>query len=188
MDRRLARIERQLAEELQVARLPGCHPLTHTTILRVEMLGTTGKAGRHGDACLLERRLGNVAQESLVEGLQGLVSIGQHVPCRRLALIDAQVVVTIDQRTCQPREEDADLEFGHVGVTLDDAPLVGVAVQEQQAVLLAKGDAGLVEQSIIQSYILALSLRGNLHHLEGLQRDVVGLGKSHDVGYEHRST
>ena len=60
-------------------------------------------------------------------------------------------------------------------MTLDDAPFVAVAVKEQQSVFLSQGDACLVQQSVVQSNILALCLRGNLHHLERLQRDTVGL-------------
>ena len=40
----------------------------------------------------------------------------------------------------------------------DDAPVVGVAIKEEQTVLLAQGDTCLIEQTIVQPDILALSL------------------------------
>ena len=73
-------------------------------------------------------------------------------------------------------------------MAMDDAPLVAVAIEEEQAILAAKGYAGLIEQAIIQTNILALGLGGNFDHLEGLERDVVGTGKGHDIGNEHSGT
>jgi len=98
MDTGFAAIERELAEELEVARLPSGNALAHTTVLAIEVLGTTGKALGHGNARFIEGGLGNVAQEGFIERLQGLVGIGEHVPCGGLALEDAQVIVAIDQR------------------------------------------------------------------------------------------
>ena len=98
MDAGFAAIERELAKELEVARLPCGDALAHTTVLAVEVLGTTGKALGHGNASFIEGGLGDVAQEGLVERLQGLFGIGQHVPCGGLALVDAQVIVAVDQR------------------------------------------------------------------------------------------
>jgi len=137
MNGTLTAIETQFSEEFQIACLPGSHPLTDTTILGVKVLGPTGKPGWHGDARLLERGLGNIAQEGLVEGLQGLVGIGQHVPCSRLTLVNTEVIVGIHQRACQSREENTNLELRHIGMALNDAPLVTVAIQEEQSVCLS---------------------------------------------------
>ena len=188
MDGALARVEREFAEELEIACLPGCDTLTHTTILRIEMLGSAGKTGWHGYAGLLERGLGNIAQEGLIEGLQRLIGIGEHIPSGGLTLIHAQIIIAIDETTRETGEENAYLEFGHIGMTLDDAPLVTVAIEEEQTIGLAQGDTGLIEQTIVETDILALSLRGYLDHLEGLEGDIVGLGKGHDIGNEHRCT
>ena len=62
------------------------------------MLCATGKTCWHGDARLLEGRLGNIAQKGLVKRLEGLFGIGQHIPGGCLALVDAQVVIGVDQR------------------------------------------------------------------------------------------
>lgn len=71
---------------------------------------------------------------------------------------------------------------------MDDAPLVAVAIEEEQAILAAKSYAGLIEQAIVKTNILALGLGGYLDHLEGLERDVVGTGKGHDIGNKHSGT
>ena len=65
------------------------------------------------------------------------------------------------------------------------AIVIGVAVEKEELVLLAKGDTCLVEDAIVETDILALSLGGYLNHLEGLETDAVGLGKSHDIGNEY---
>ena len=184
VDAGLAGVEGKFAEEFEIAGLPGGHALTHTTVLRIEMLRATGKTGWHGDAGLLERGLGDVAQEGLVEGLQRLVGIGEHVPRGGLALVDAEVIVAVDEGAGEAGEENANLEIGHVGVALDDAPFVGVAIEEEQAILFAQSDTGLIEQTIAETDIFALGLRGYLDDLEGLEGDVVGFGEGHDVGNE----
>ena len=101
MNRTLTRVKTQLAEEFQIARLPGSHALSYASVLRVEMLRPTGKPRRHRNTCLLERCLGDITQESLVKRLQGLFRIGQHVPGSRLTLIHTEVIVRVHQRTCQ---------------------------------------------------------------------------------------
>ena len=73
-------------------------------------------------------------------------------------------------------------------MTLDDTPVVGVAVEEQQTVFPSQCDTSLVEQTVVQTDILALSLRRNLHHLKRLQRDIVRLRKGHHIRYQHRRT
>ena len=84
--------------------------------------------------------------------------VGKHVPCRCLAFEDSQVVVAVDQRTGESGEEDGNLEIGHVGIALDDAVVVAVAVEEEQTVMLSEGDASLVENTIVQSDILTFGL------------------------------
>ena len=71
---------------------------------------------------------------------------------------------------------------------LDDAVVVGVAVEEQQSVLAPQGDTCLVEDTVVESDVLALGLRGDLHNLKGLQLDIVGLGQCHHIGDEHGGT
>ena len=73
-------------------------------------------------------------------------------------------------------------------MALDDAPVVAVAIQKQQAILPTQGDARLIQETIIQSDILAFGLGGDFYDLEGLEGDIVGLGKGHDIGDEHRCT
>ena len=111
MDARLAGVETQFTKELQISRLPSRHTLTYTAILAVEVFCTTGKTGWHCNAGLLERGLGDITQERLVERLQRLVGICQHVPCSGLTFVHPEVVVAVDQRTGETREEDADLEW-----------------------------------------------------------------------------
>lgn len=188
VDAALATVEAELTEELEVAALPGGDTLTHAAVLAVEVLGTAGKALGHGNAGLLERGLGNVAKEGLVEHLEGLVGIGEHVPGGGLALVHAEVVVAVYQAAGEAGEEDAELELGHIGVPLDDAVLVGVAIEEEEAVLASQGDAGLVEETIVQADIFAFGFGGYLHHFEGGELYLVGLGKGHDVGYKHGGT
>lgn len=101
MDAGFAAIEREFAKEFEVARLPSGGALAHTTVLAIEVLGTTGKALGHGNARFIEGGLGDVAQEGFIERPQGLVGIGEHVPCGCLALVDAQVIVAVDQRACE---------------------------------------------------------------------------------------
>ena len=122
------------------------------------MFGTTGKALRHGDACLIEGGLGDIAEESLVERFQGLVGIGEHVPGCRLTLEYAEVIVAIDQRTGESAEEDADFEGWHIGMATDDAVVVAVAVEEQQAVLLSEGDTSLIEDTVVKADIFPFCL------------------------------
>ena len=187
VDAGLAGVFAELAEEFEVAILPGTHTLANTTELAIEVLGTTGEAGRHAVASLLEGLVGDVAEEGFVEGLEGLVLIGEHVPGCRLALEDAEVVVGVDEGAGEAGEEDADLEIRHLGIALHDAVLLILAVEEEEAVLLAQGDAGLVEEAVVETDILALCLGGYLDNLHGLEFDVVGLGESHDVGDEDSS-
>ena len=185
VDAGLATVEAKPSEEFQIARFPGSDTLSHAAVFRIEMLGAAGEALRHGDACLLEGGLGNVAQEGLVEGFQRLVGVGQYVPGRRLALIDAEIVIAVDQRTGESAEEDANLEGWHVGIAADDAVVVGVAVEEEQPVFLPEGNAGLVEDAVVEADVFALGLGGNLDDLHGFQRDIVGLGEGHHVCNEH---
>ena len=70
------------------------------------------------------------AEESLVEGLQWRILIREHIPGGCLALEDSQIVVAVDQRARKSREENAYLEVGHIGIALDDTPLVAVAIEE----------------------------------------------------------
>ena len=61
------------------------------------MLCTTGKTGGHGNTGLVEGGLGDIAQEGLVERLERLFGIGQHIPSGRLALVHTQIVITVDK-------------------------------------------------------------------------------------------
>ena len=188
MDRTLARVKREFSEKFQITRLPGRNSLAHTTILRIEVFRPTGKSRRHRDTCLLESRLRNIPQKRLVKRLQRLLRIRQHIPRCRLTLKHPQVVVRVHQTSRKAGEEDTDLKRRHLRVPLDDAPIVRVAIQEQQPVLPAQCDARLIQQTIVQTDILALRLRGNLHHLKRLQRDLIRLRKRHHIRDQHGST
>ena len=131
VDAGFATVERELSEELEVACFPGCDTLAHTTVFAVEVLCTAGEAGGHGDTGLIEGGLGDIAQEGLIEGFQGLLGIGEHVPSGGLAFVDTEVVIGIDKASGQTTEEDANLKLGHLGMALDDAPVVAVAIEEE---------------------------------------------------------
>ena len=152
------------------------------------MLRATGETLRHSYACLLENRLRDVTKESLVERLQRLVHIGEHIPGGRLALENTQIVVGVDQAAGEAGEEYAYLERRHIRVAGDDAVFVAVAVEEKQTVPASQRNAGLVEQTVVQAYVLALRLRGDLSHFERLQLYAVGPGESHHIGDEHGCT
>lgn len=97
VDGALAGVKGEFAEELEIARLPSCNALAHAAVFRIEMLSAARKAGWHGNAGLLERGLRNIAEEGLIERLEGLVGIGQHVPGGCLAFVDAEVVIAVDE-------------------------------------------------------------------------------------------
>ena len=117
-----------------------------------------------------------------------MLGIGEHVPGCGLTLVHAEVVVGVDETAGETTEEDTNLKLGHLRVSLDDAPVVAVAIEEQQAILLAQGNTSLVEEAVVQSDIFAFGLRGNFDYLKGLEGDVVGLGEGHDIGNEHSGT
>ena len=190
VDRALARVEDKLPEEFQIAGLPRRYPLSYAAVLGIEMLSPACKACRHSVFGLLVCLLRNVAQECLVKCLQRLFGVCQHVPCRGLTLIYAEVIVAVNQRACQAREEDSYLKrqvFGFLALSSkwNKTIFVCVTVKEQKVIFLSQGDGGLVQQSVAESYILPLCLRGYLHHLERLQFDAVGLGQCHDVCNEY---
>ena len=185
MDAGLTTVETKFAEEFEITRFPGGDTLTYTAVFGIEMFGPTGKALWHGDARLVESGLGDVAEESLIERLQGLVGIGQHIPGGRLTLKNAQVIVAVDQRTGEATEEDTNLEGRHVGITANDAVVVGITVEEEQSVLLSEGDTSLVEDTVVEADIFPFGLRGNLDDLHRFEGDIVCLGKSHHVGNEN---
>ena len=151
------------------------------------MLSTAGKASRHCNPSLFECCLGYVTQECLVKRLQGLVGIGEHIPSGSFAFINAEVVVAVYQTSCQAGEEDADFKVWHICVLFKDAVFIGVAIQKQQPVFLAKGDTALVQDAVIQSDILALCLRGYLHYFKRLQCDAIRLGKCHYISNQNSS-
>ena len=55
-------------------------------------------------------------------------------------------------------------------------------------VLLPQGDAGLVQQAVVQPDVFALGLGGDLHRLEGREGDVVRFRKRHHVRDQHGGT
>ena len=184
MDAGLTTVKTKFAEEFEITRFPGGDTLTYTAVFRIEMFGPAGKTLWHGDARLVESGLGDVAEESLIERLQRLVGIGQHIPGRRLTLKDAQVIVAVDQRTGEAAEEDTNLEGRHVGITANDAVVVGVTVEEEQSVLLSEGDTSLIEDTVVEADIFPFGLRGNLDDLHRFEGDIVCLGKSHHISNE----
>ena len=173
-------------EPLEVACFPGGDALADAFVLAVEVLGAADKPGRHVVPVALEHRLGDVAQEGLVVRAQGDVLVGLDDPGGRLAFGHSEVVVGRHQAASEAAEEDAQLERGHVGRLGDEAVFVALAVEHEEVVLLAEGDAGLVKQAIVESDVFAFGLGGDFHYLERGELDVVGLGKGHDVCDEHR--
>ena len=175
----------QGAEPFQVAGLPGGDAFADALVFAVEVLGPPGEARRRFVTVTLVHALGDIAQEGLVVGLQGHVFIGLDNPGGGLAFRDAEVVVAGHQTPGQAAEEDAQLEVRHIGRLRDEPILVGLAVEHQQMVLLPQGDASLIQQAIVQADVLPLRLRRNLRDLEGLQAEVIGLGKRHYIGNEY---
>ena len=193
VDGALAGVEAELPEELQVACLPGGHSLTDPAVFAVEVFGPAGKTGGHHVTRLIEHGLGDVPKVGLVEGLEGLLLVGQHAPGCGLAFIDAQVVVAVDEAAGEAGEEDAYLEQilhpflpGEADACAegDVTVLVAVTIEEEQLLLTPKGYTGLVQEAVVEPDVLALCLGGYLSHFEGLQSDAVGLGEGHDVGDE----
>ena len=70
-------------------------------------------------------------------------------------------------------------------MALDDTPIVRVTIEEEQAILLAQGNTGLVEETIAEANVFTLCLRSDFDHFEGLQGDVIRFGKSHHVSYQY---
>lgn len=154
-------------------------------MLAVEVLGPPSEVRRHFVAMTLVHALRDIVQEGLVVGLQGHVLIGLDNPGGGLAFRDAEVVVAGHQAPGQAAEEDPQLEVRHIRRLWDEPVFVGLAVEHQQMVLLPQGDAGLIQQTIVQADVLPLRLRRNLRHLEGLQAEAIGLGKGHHIGDKH---
>ena len=175
----------QGAEPFQVAGLPGGDAFTDAFVLAVEVLGAPSKARRHFVAVTLVHALRDIAQEGLVVGLQGDVFVGLYDPGGGLAFRDAEVVVAGHQAPGKAAEEDSQLEVRHIRRLWNEPILVGLAVEHQQMVLLSQCYASLIQQTIVQADVLPLRLRRNLRHLEGLQAEVIGLGKRHHISNEH---
>ena len=95
------------------------------------MFGSFGETKRHHIAGVVKRLFGDIAEEGLVKRAKGLILIGQHVPCGRLALKHAQVIVRVHERAREAAEENANLKLRHLRVAIDDAPFVGIAIEEQ---------------------------------------------------------
>ena len=185
VDAALAALEAQLAEPFEVAGLPGGHGLADAVVFAEEVLRPVGETCGHLLFVLAVEGARGVAQEGLVLGAQGDVFVGLDDPGGGLAFRDAEVVVAVHQAARQAAEEDAQLEGRHLGVARDEAVVVGVAVQHQQVVFLSQGDAGLVQQAVVEADVFALRFGGDLHGLEGGQGDVVGFRKCHHVGDQH---
>jgi len=98
-------------------------------VLAVEVLGAPSKARRHFVAMTLVHALRDIAQESLVVGLQGHVLIGLDNPSGGLAFRDAEVVVAGYQAAGKAAEEDAQFEVRHIGRLRDEPVLIGLAVE-----------------------------------------------------------
>ena len=186
MNRTLTGCLAERAEPLEVAGLPGGDALADAFVLAVEMLGPAGETRRHVVPMALVHALRHIAEDSLVVGLQRHVFIGLDDPGGRFALRHAEVVVARHQAPRQAAEEDAQLEIGHVRRLRNEPVLIAFAVQHQEVVLPAEGDAGLVQQAVVQADILPLRLGGDLHHFERGERDVIGLGEGHHIGDQHR--
>lgn len=139
VDGGLAAVEGEFAKQLEIACLPCGYSLTDASVLAIEMLCSLCEAQRHHIASALKGVLRYVAEKGLVEGLQGLILICKHIPCRRLAFIDTEIVVGIDEATGESAEEDTYLEVWHLWMAPDDSPLIAVTVEEEQSVLFAEG-------------------------------------------------
>ena len=152
----------------------------------VEVLDPAGETRRHFVAMALVHRFGHVAQEGLVVGTQRDIFVGLDNPRGRLALGHAEVIVAAHQAAGKSAEEDAQFEVGHI-LSLGNKPvLVALAVEHQQMVFLTQGNAGLVQQAVVEPDVFPLRLGGDLHHLKRCQRNVVGFSESHHISDENR--
>lgn len=185
VDAALAALEAELAEPREVAGLPGGDGLADAVVFAEEVLRPVGEARGHLIFVLAVHGAGGVAQEGLVLRAQGDAFVGLNDPGSGLALRDAQVVVAAHQAARQAAEEDGQLEGRHRGVLRDQAVVVAVAVEHQQVVLLPQGDAGLVQEAVVQPDVFALRLGGDLHRLEGGQGDVVRFREGHHIRDQH---
>ena len=185
LDTALAALEAELTEEGQVACFPCGDALTHALVLTIEMLGTAGKAGRHLLTGEVVSFLGYIAKEGLVQRAERHTGIGHHIPCSGFALGHTKIVVAINEAAGETAEDDGKVELRHAGIPANDTILLTVGIEEEQGILLTEGDTRLVKDTVVESYIFALSLTGNLHHLHRGKGDVIGFGKSHDIGDEH---
>ena len=181
MDAGFAGSETKLPEPLEVAGLPGGHAFTDTLVFTVEMLRPAGEAGRHLVLPALVGDTVDVAQEGLVEGLDRAPFVSQDIPGRCLAFSDTEVEIAPGQVARQAGEEDADLKIWHLRVPADQAVVVRVAVQHQKMVFPAQGDAGLVQDAVLEADVFALRLRGDANHFETGQGDVIRLRESHHI-------
>ena len=188
LDAAFATLKTELAKEVEVTGLPSGDALADTLVLAVIVLGTAGKAGRHFLLGEVVGLFGNIAQVGLVETLEGHAGVGHHVPGCGLALGHTEVVVAVNKATGEAAEDDSEFELGHTGVLADDAVLLGVGIEEEQGILFAKGDTGLVEDTVGETNVFAFGLTGNLDDLHGGEVDAVGFGKGHDISYQYGRT
>lgn len=185
VDAALATLEGEAPEPGDVARFPGGHAFADAVVFAEEVFRPAGETLRHLILVTPVHRARDVAQEGLVLRPQGDVLVGLDIPGRRLALCHAEVIIAAHEAAGQAAEEDGQLEIGHLRILRDQAVLVGLAVEHQQMVLAAQGDAGLVQQAVVEPDVLPLRLGGDLHHFERGQRNAVRLGECHHVGDQH---
>ena len=169
------------AEPFEVAGFPGGDAFADAFVFFVEVLRAPCEAGGHLVLVLLEQLFRHVAQEGLFHHLDRNAGEGLEVPGSGLAFGDAEVVVAVHQVAREPAEEDADLEGGHLRIAGNEAVVVALAVEHQEVVFLAQGNAGLVEEAVVEADVLPLRFGGDLHHFEGLEAEVIGLRERHDV-------
>ena len=182
MDTGLAGSVTERPEPLQVTGLPGRDAFANAFVFFVEMLRTPGEAGGHPVFVLLEQLFRDIAQESLLHYLDGDAGEGLEIPGSRLTFGNTEVVVAVHQVASKSAEEDTDLERRHLGIAGDKPVVIALAVEHQEMVFLAQGDTGLVEETVVEADVLPFCFGGDLHHLEGLDLEVVGLGEGHHVG------
>ena len=80
MNRTLAALFDELAEELHIAGLPCCDTFADTFVLRIEMLCASCKTCGHALFRLFVCLMRHIAQEGLVEGFDRLVFVCLHAP------------------------------------------------------------------------------------------------------------
>ena len=150
------------------------------------MAGTACKTLGHLLGMSVEELTWNITKESFTQLLQMDILVGLHHPSCRLTLRDSQVVVGTRELTRHAGEEDTQSEWQLLlTLRLQVLPegnkfiLRVLGIEVEQFVGFAEHNACLVENTIAQSDILTLGLRGIVDDLHLVESQMVHLVDGH---------